>query len=84
MAALTACPVCGRQVRPTPIVYGYPAPETFEAASRAEVALGGCVIVGREPTARCPECGTDLVRIRGQWTAHDATDDDGTAQATGR
>jgi hypothetical protein len=46
-----------------PIVFGYPMPETFEAAERGEVVLGGCVIDGNEPTARCPHCGTDL-----QWT----------------
>ncbi len=36
------CPSCG--ARSIPIVYGYPLPETFEAADRGEVVLGGCCI----------------------------------------
>ena len=48
----TTCPTCGE--RGTPIVYGYPSLELFEAASRREVVLGGCVVTGDDPTHECP------------------------------
>jgi hypothetical protein len=43
-------------------VFGYPTPETAEAAERGEVALGGCVLWGDEPTHRCPACHADLIK----------------------
>src|SRR5215210_6361778 len=56
------CPACARRVRPIAIVYGYPSADTFAAAQLGEVAIGGCVVTGNDPTHRCPECGADLVR----------------------
>lgn len=52
------CPRCGGGT--IPIVYGFPALETFEAAERGEVRLGGCVVLGDQPAVHCPECDTDL------------------------
>jgi hypothetical protein len=44
-----------------PIVFGYPMPELFEAEQRGEVALGGCVVTGEDPTHRCAACGADVI-----------------------
>jgi len=44
-----------------PIVFGYPMPETFEAADRGDVILGGCVVWGEDPTHRCSACGQDVI-----------------------
>ena len=44
-----------------PIVFGFPLPETFEAAERGEIALGGCLMSGEDPTHRCSACGEDVV-----------------------
>jgi uncharacterized Zn finger protein (UPF0148 family) len=70
MPTLTVCPLCQRRVRPVPIVFGYPMPETMEAAERGEVILGGCLVDGNEPSARCPKCGIDLVRDDGFYRIH--------------
>jgi hypothetical protein len=38
------------------VIYGYPLPETFEAAQRGEVTIGGCM--PDLPVERtCPTCG---------------------------
>ena len=55
------CPRCGTFAAMLPIVFGYPTPDTFEAADRGEVALGGCVITGEDPTHRCSACGRDVI-----------------------
>jgi hypothetical protein len=55
-------------VRFVPIVYGYPAPETFEAAERGEVILGGCIVFEDMPEGRCPSCLTDLCWTGDRWT----------------
>jgi hypothetical protein len=50
------CPECeGALLR---IVFGYPTPETSEAARRGEFALGGCVMWGdgRDATHVCTTC----------------------------
>jgi hypothetical protein len=44
-----------------PIVFGYPMPETFAAAERGEIVLGGCVVWGEDPTHRCGSCGIDVI-----------------------
>jgi len=62
------CPACAKSVEPVPIVFGYPSAELFEAAERHEVVLGGCVVYGDEPDARCPECGADI-RLEGDLPA---------------
>jgi hypothetical protein len=49
------CPKCGgRAVR---IIYGYPLPETFEAAERGELVLGGCCRLEGSPDGICDACG---------------------------
>lgn len=52
------CPRCGAV--PTPVAYGYPSPEMFEAAERGEILLGGCVIFDGQPSSRCSACGADI------------------------
>ncbi|MEJ7697128.1 MAG: hypothetical protein WKF78_11055 [Candidatus Limnocylindrales bacterium] len=53
--ALLTCPA-GHEFRIAPIVYGYPSPETFEAAERGDVTIGGCM--PDLPVQRpCPKCG---------------------------
>ncbi len=51
-----SCRSCGVTGKPLPIVYGYPTPETFEAAQRGEVVLGGCVLTGDDPEWTCAAC----------------------------
>jgi DNA-directed RNA polymerase subunit RPC12/RpoP len=54
-----ACPRCGsRDV--IPILYGYPLPETMEAAERGEIELGGCCVTGNDPTLKCRACGEEF------------------------
>jgi hypothetical protein len=43
------------------IVFGYPMPDAFAAAERGEIALGGCVVSGEDPTHRCAGCGQDII-----------------------
>lgn len=50
-----ACPACGG--RGIPIVFGMPTFETFEAADRGDVVLGGCTLLVAVPQYRCRECG---------------------------
>jgi hypothetical protein len=52
-----SCPECG-SLDIIPIVYGYPGEEMMEAAKQGKIALGGCVIGGRDPQKRCKACGT--------------------------
>ena len=44
-----------------PIVVGYPSSEMFAAAELGEIALGGCVVMGEDPTHRCSACGEDVI-----------------------
>jgi len=44
-----------------PIVFGFPSPQTFEAADRGEVAIGGCLVTGEDPTHRCSACAQDVI-----------------------
>lgn len=48
------CPVCATTM--VPVVYGYPTGETFEAADRGAVVLGGCVVWDGRPELQCPRC----------------------------
>jgi hypothetical protein len=50
------CPRCGAAIEPVPIAYGYPTQETFEAADRGEVRLGGCIVEPESPDFVCPAC----------------------------
>ena len=51
------CPKCREKI--VPIVYGFPAPETFEKAERKEVSLGGCMISEYNPKYHCYNCNRD-------------------------
>jgi len=53
---MEACLVCG--TGGVPVAYGYLTPQTFLAAERGEVVLGGCCIAFGGPTLACPRCGT--------------------------
>ena len=48
------CPNCGNKM--VEIVYGMPAPETFEKAEKGEVFLGGCMIEDDRPEYHCNNC----------------------------
>jgi len=56
------CPTCQTDTV-VPVVYGFPTDDTFEAADRGEVALGGCVIIDApwehrgQRELRCTTCG---------------------------
>lgn len=47
----------------TPIAYGLPGSELFEAAERGEVELGGCVIDDSMPLYVCRRCGRTEGRL---------------------
>jgi hypothetical protein len=47
-----ACPTCGEHM--VPLSYGLPTSETFEAAERGEVVLGGCLVYDDRPDFVCP------------------------------
>ena len=59
------CPRCG-STESTPILYGYPTNEAFEAAQRGEIALGGCIVGDESPDFECRGCGAAL-----PWPAPD-------------
>ena len=63
------CPRCGA-TDAIEIVYGYPTAETFEAADRGEVALGGCVIGPEAPDYECRSCHAAL-----PWIAQESRAD---------
>ena len=48
------CASCGQTL--VPIVYGMPSTGLMERAERGEVVLGGCTLMGDDPTHSCP-CG---------------------------
>ena len=48
------CRRCGSPL--TPVAYGYPTLETFEAAERGEVLLGGCVVFDGLLELDCSSC----------------------------
>lgn len=54
------CPHCGAKV--LRIQYGYPSPETMEAAERGELLLGGCCISPDSPDYACPVCGQSFIK----------------------
>ena len=68
-----ACPKCG-SLDVVRILYGYPMPETFEAAERGEIALGGCCVSDDDPQRLCKACGTEFDRpkARGGKRAEDS------------
>ena len=56
------CDSCGKPLKVVPIVYGYPLPETFEAADRGEVVLGGCIVSDDDPPYACASCKEPVSR----------------------
>ena len=50
------CPRCGQRTV-VDVLYGMPTHDAFEAAERGELILGGCVIVGDDPSRGCTSCG---------------------------
>jgi hypothetical protein len=52
--ALHVCRRCGSGL--TPVAYGFPTLDTFEAAERGEVLLGGCVLSDDLPELDCRSC----------------------------
>ena len=51
----TRCPKCG--TAGVPLVFGFPQPETMEAANRGELVLGGCCVTPEVFELACPSCG---------------------------
>lgn len=47
------CPVCHKQDSVVPILYGFPTEESFEAAERGELSLGGCEVSDCDPSWWC-------------------------------
>ena len=55
---MVICPKCG-STKTVPILYGYPSYETFDAAERGEILIGGCEMIDGMPHEDygCLECG---------------------------
>lgn len=70
------CPQCGA-LDGVPIAWGYPAGDTFEAADRGEIVLGGCVVGGDDPTHSCRSCGHSWVHpaVRSEAAASEFADE---------
>ena len=62
--AAPGCPQCGGTDN-VPIVYGYPGGDTFAAAERGELMLGGCILWGDDPQWKCRACGHRWCATRG-------------------
>jgi predicted RNA-binding Zn-ribbon protein involved in translation (DUF1610 family) len=54
---LVPCPHCGKPLKLVAILYGYPAPEAWEAELRGELAIGGCLVGDNDPEFACSNCG---------------------------
>ena len=61
------CPNCGSE-KTIPIFYGYPTPDSMEAllaaVGRGEIELGGCNLMGNDPTHHCTNCGRYFGRLK--------------------
>jgi hypothetical protein len=63
------------------VVYGYPTPETFEAAEQGEVTIGGCM--PDVPVERpCPTCGLPALSDP-EWASRWASEHDAGPVAEG-
>ena len=53
------CPYCGSRDQTIPILYGEVEGSTaiLEALHRGEIELGGCNLMGNDPTHHCKNCG---------------------------
>lgn len=49
------CPKC-KSEHTAPIMYGYPAPEAWEASERGEIILGGCMVFPHQEDYGCLDC----------------------------
>ena len=79
------CPRCGNYAPMIPMVFGLPTTETFEAAERGDVVLGGCILYGEDPTHRCSACGREvIVDALRDTNAGAQMIGDGLAERTGR
>ena len=54
------CPACHAEMRPKPILWGYPTRQGFEAAERGELVIGGCLVGGDDQTHVRPRCRARL------------------------
>ena len=54
---MTACPHCGKPLKVIPVVYGYPAPEAFDAEQRGELVIAGCMRGEDDAPYACTNCG---------------------------
>ena len=63
------CPKCGKKL--VPIIYGMPTSETFEAADRKEVFIGGCEIYPNMPKYHCYNCILDFDKTLKEPTESD-------------
>jgi hypothetical protein len=52
------CPDCRLSDQVIPIVYGYPAEETFASADSGKVMLGGCEVTENDPNWYCKRDNT--------------------------
>jgi len=66
------CPQC-KQKTGVNILYGHPDIESFEAAERNEVMLGGCALIEGQPERHCTSCGNEwqIVRRKSKWELPD-------------
>lgn len=54
------CPFCSSKDI-IKILYGMPTYETFEAAERGKIFLGGCCISANKPKWHCKACGHEFI-----------------------
>lgn len=51
------CESCGSAM--TPIAYGYPGADMWEAAEQGDIVLGGCCVSPGQPLWSCRHCGAE-------------------------
>jgi hypothetical protein len=56
MPSSMRCPECRKPLKLVPILYGYPAPEAFEAERRGELVIAGCMVGEGDPKWACAAC----------------------------
>ena len=48
-----SCPICGKQDKVIPIMYGFPSNGSIKQGRRAKILLGGCEVSGCDPNKYC-------------------------------